>query len=245
MNHRTTIATIRRVLAQLAADPRTIALILAVPAFLVTVLRFVYDGSPELFDRIAVTMTAVLPMMMMFLVTSVAMLRERTSGTLERLMTTRLHRADLLAGYGVAFTGAAVAQALVLAAVTHLALGVDTAAPIAWLPLIAAFSATVGVGVGLLASAFARTEFQAVQFMPVFVGPQIFLCGLLAPLDAMPRALEIIARAMPMTYAVEAAQTVGTSPDVTGTLVLDLAVVAAFAVVAIALAAASMPRSTR
>ncbi|GGB34759.1 hypothetical protein GCM10011492_26780 [Flexivirga endophytica] len=180
-------ATIRRILQQLRADPRTVAMIIAVPALLLTLLYFIYGGGP-VFNRIALTMLGILPMLVIFLITSVAMLRERTSGTLERLLTTPLHRADLLAAYGIAFSLAATAQSVVLVCVSVWALGVTTAGPIVWVLLVAAVSAAVGVATGLLASAFARTEFQAVQFMPLVIGPQIYLCGLLVPHSSMPRS---------------------------------------------------------
>lgn len=244
MNPRITAATVRRILAQLRADPRTIALIIVVPSALITLLYFVYDGS-VMFDRIAISMLGILPMLVMFLITSVAMLRERTSGTLERLLTTPLHRADLLLGYAIAFSVAALVQSLVLWAVTRWALGVETAGPMGWLLLVAAASATVGVATGLLASAFARTEFQAVQFMPVFVGPQVFLCGLLAARDSMPQVLQWASDVLPMTYAVDALGTIGAEASPGGDVTRDVLVLAAFALGALALGAVSMPRQTR
>ena len=189
MNVRTYAATVRRVLAQLVADRRTLGLILAVPAALLTLLYFVYrdyPGATVLFNRIAVSMMAILPMIVMFLVTSVTMLRERGSGTLERLWTTPLHRADLLLGYATAFTVIAVGQSLILCVVAARFLDVEIAASWAWVVLTALVDAFLGVALGLFVSAFARTEFQAVQFMPVVVGPQIFLCGLLVAATSCP-----------------------------------------------------------
>lgn len=244
MSPRMITATIRRILQQLRADPRTVALIVVVPALLLTLLYFVYDGDP-VFDRIALTMLGILPMLVMFLVTSVAMLRERTSGTLERLLTTPMHRADLLAGYGIAFTQAAIVQSVVLVCVSVWGLGVTTAGPILWVLLVAAVSAAVGVATGLLASAFARTEFQAVQFMPLVIGPQIYLCGLLVPHASMPRALQLIADCLPMTYAVRALEAIGDQPSPTGDVLRNVLVLAGFAIGALLLGALSMPRRTR
>lgn len=244
MSPRMVAATIRRILQQLRADPRTVALIVVVPALLLTLLYFVYAGGP-VFDRIALTMLGILPMLVMFLVTSVAMLRERTSGTLERLLTTPMHRADLLAGYGIAFTQAAIVQSVVLVCVSVWGLGVTTAGPILWVLLVAAVSAAVGVATGLLASAFARTEFQAVQFMPLVIGPQIYLCGLLVPHASMPRALQLIADCLPMTYAVRALEAIGDQASPTGDVLRNVLVLAAFAIGALLLGALSMPRRTR
>lgn len=244
MNARICLATIKRVLAQLRADHRTVGLIVMVPALLITLLYFVFNDELT-FDRVALTMLGILPMLVMFLVTSVAMLRERTSGTLERLLTTPLHRADLVVGYACAFALAAFVQGLVLVTVTHWLLGLDPAGPIAWALLVAVVGSIVGVATGLLASAFARTEFQAVQFMPLVIGPQIFLCGLLAPREGMPQVLQWISDALPMTYAVKALQAIGAQADPSGDVLRNVGILALFAIGALALAAASMPRQTR
>ena len=251
MNFRTYWATTLRVLRQLLADHRTLGLILGVPTALLVLLYFVYldvptpPGGEALFPRIALSMLGILPMLVMFLVTSVSMQRERTSGTLERLWTTRLHRADLLVGYATAFAVVALAQAVVLAVVAYVFLGVQTQGSAALVLLIAALDAVVGVALGLMTSAFARTEFQAVQFMPVVVGPQIFLCGLLVPRDQLPDALRWVSDVLPMSYAVDALTTLREGADVTTGLVVDLGVLAAFGLGALVADALTMPRTTR
>ena len=251
MNPRTYSATTLRVLRQLAADRRTIGLVLGVPTGLLVLLYFVYLEVPTppsghaVFPRIALTMLGILPMLVMFLVTSVAMQRERASGTLERLWTTPIHRADLLAGYASAFALAALVQAVLLASVAYWFLGVETVGSPAWVLLIAALDAVVGVALGLMTSAFARTEFQAVQFMPVIVGPQIFLCGLLVPRDQLPDVLRWVSDVLPMSYAVDALGIVRDQAGSGADLARDLVVLAAFGLGALVLAALTMPRSTR
>ena len=251
MNLHTYWATTLRVLRQLLADHRTLGLILGVPTALLVLLYFVYldvptpPGGEALFPRIALSMLGILPMLVMFLVTSVSMQRERTSGTLERLWTTRLHRADLLVGYATAFAVVALAQAVVLAVVAYVFLGVQTQGSAALVLLIAALDAVVGVALGLMTSAFARTEFQAVQFMPVVVGPQIFLCGLLVPRDQLPDVLRWVSDVLPMSYAVDALTTLREGADVTTGLVVDLGVLVAFGLGALVAAALTMPRTTR
>lgn len=251
MNLHTYWATTVRVLRQLLADHRTLGLILGVPTGLLVLLYFVYLDVPTpaagsaLFPRIALTMLGILPMLVMFLVTSVAMQRERSSGTLERLWTTRLHRADLLVGYATAFAVVALVQAVVLALVAYAFLGVTTEGPPVMVLIIAALDAVVGVALGLMTSAFARTEFQAVQFMPVVIGPQIFLCGLLVARDDLPEVLRWVSDILPMSYAVDALTTLRDRADVTAGLVADLGVLAGFGVGALVLAALTMPRATR
>ena len=216
MHLRTYLATTRRILTQLRADRRTVGLIAIVPAALLTLLYFVYrdyPGADLLFNHIAVSMMAILPTTVMFLVTSVAMLRERVSGTLERLWTTPIHRADLLFGYASAFALTAVIQSLILCAVAAWGLDVDISAAWGWVVLTALVDAFVGVSLGLLVSAFARTEFQAVQFMPVVIAPQLFLCGLLVSRDQLPRALEVVGDALPMSWAVDAVTELTTASE--------------------------------
>jgi ABC-2 type transport system permease protein len=239
-----TLSTSGRVLRQLRHDRRTVALLIVVPAVLLTVLYYMYEDSAAVFDRIALTMLGIFPFVIMFLVTSIAMLRERTSGTLERLLTTPLGKIDLLFGYGLAFSAAAAVQGAVATAVAYWLLGLDTVGSAGLVVLIAVVDAVLGVALGLLCSAFARTEFQAVQFLPVVVIPQILLCGLFVPREQMAGWLQAIADVLPLTYAVDALLEVGSSAQATATMWRDLIIVAGAAVVALVLAAATLRRRT-
>ncbi len=242
MTARATLATARRVLAQLRHDRRTVALLLVVPPSLLTLLRFVYDAGPRVFDQAGAPLLALFPFIVMFLVTSVAMLRERTSGTLERLLSMPMARADLLAGYALAFGLVAVLQTSLTAAVALGPLGLQVRGAAGLVVLVAVLGALLGTALGLLLSAFARTEFQAVQFLPAVVLPQLLLCGLFAPRAAMARPLELLSGALPMTYAVRGMQHVAASGDVTGALVRDLAVVAGSTALALVLGATTLRR---
>ncbi|MGN9907122.1 ABC transporter permease [Phytohabitans sp. LJ34] len=237
-------ATITRILRQLLHDPRTIAMLVVVPALLLALLYFMFDDQPMIFDRIALIMLGVFPFVIMFLVTSIAMLRERTTGTLERLLTTPLGRLDLLFGYGIAFGIAAAVQASVAAGLAYWLFDLDTAGSTGLVILIAVVNAVLGVALGLFCSAFARTEFQAVQFMPVVAVPQILLCGLFVSREQMAGWLEAISDVLPLSYAVEALQEVGANADATATLWRDLGIVAGCVVVALVLAAATLRRRT-
>ena len=238
------MSTTVRILRQLRHDRRTIALIAVVPVVLLTLLYYMFDQQQATFQRVALTMLGVFPLIIMFLLTSIAMLRERTSGTLERLFTTPVGRLELLFAYGLAFGLAAAAQAGIATAFAYWLLGLQTAGPVALVVLIAVANAVLGVALGLLASAFARTEFQAVQFMPVVVIPQILLCGLFVPRDQMAGWLEAFSYAMPMSYSVQALMEVGAHPEPTGLMWRDLAVVAAIVVLALALGATTLRRRT-
>jgi ABC-2 type transport system permease protein len=239
-----TVSTSGRIVRQLRHDRRTVALLIMVPVLLLTVLYYMYEDVPHVFDRIALTMLGIFPFVIMFLVTSIAMLRERTSGTLERLLTTPLAKVDLLFGYGIAFSVAAAVQGGVATGVAYWLLGLDTRGNAGLVLLIAVVDAVLGVALGLLCSAFARTEFQAVQFLPVVVIPQLLLCGLFVPREAMAGWLQAISNVLPLTYAVDALLEVGKSAEPTATMWRDLIIVAGAAVLALVLAAATLRRRT-
>lgn len=245
------LATARRVLEQLRHDRRSVALILVVPALLLTAVYFLYEnetllpGQPRTFDRVGLMMLVIFPFVVMFLVTSITMLRERTSGTLERLLTTPVHKADLLFGYGLAFSIMAALQSLVATAVAYWLFGLAISGSPALVVLIAVLNAVLGVALGLLCSAFAKTEFQAVQFMPVVVVPQILLCGLFVARDRMNDALEAISNVLPLTFSVDALQEVAANQDATARLWQDAGVMAAIALGVLVLAALTLRRQSK
>ena len=244
MSPRITGATALRVLAQLRRDPRTVALLLLVPSGLVVLLRYAFDGRPEVFDRIGGPLLGLFPFITMFIVTSITMLRERTTGTLERLMTTPLAKLDLLLGYAVAFALVAAVQAAAVSAVALGGLGLDVRGS-EWLAgALAVGNATLGMALGLFVSAFARTEFQAVQFMPALIFPQFLLCGLFVPRAAMARPLELASYAMPLTYAYDAIDRVTRLDTYGATFALDVAVTLGGAGLALVLGAATLRRRT-
>jgi ABC-2 type transport system permease protein len=244
VNPRRTGATALRVLRQLRHDPRTVALLLVVPCVLLVLLRYVFDSSPATFDQIGAPLLGIFPFTVMFVVTSVATLRERTSGTLERLLTMPLGKGDLLVGYAVAFGLLAVAQAVLAAALCLGLLGLDVAGNPGLVVAIAVADGLLGMALGLFVSAFAATEFQAVQFLPAFVLPQLLLCGLFQPRGSMPGWLRGISNVLPLSYAVEAMSAVTTDAGVRGTLIRDLAVVLGATIAALALGAATLRRRT-
>ena len=123
-------------------------------------------------------------------------------------------------------------------------LGFETAGSPILVVVIAIINAVLGVGLGLLCSAFARTEFQAVQFMPVVIAPQLLLCGIIVPRAVMPEWLQWVSNVMPMSYALEALQEVGAHSELTAIAARDIAVVVGFAVLALCLAAATLRRRT-
>jgi ABC-2 type transport system permease protein len=244
MSFRVTRAIGRRVLWQIRRDPRTIALLLVVPVVLLVLLKYVFAGEPQVFRTIGVPLCGLFPFIVMFLITSIAMLRERTSGTLERQMTLPMSRLDLLVGYGTAFGVLAAIQAIVVCTVGFLALGLDAAHGVWLVGLLAIGNALLGMALGLAVSAFARTEFQAVQFMPALIFPQLILCGLFIERSQMGTFLHGISWALPLTYSYDALARATVAAALGGWFVLDVLVTISTTVAALALGSATLRRRT-
>jgi ABC-2 type transport system permease protein len=242
MSGRVTLAVTVRVLAQLRRDPRTLVLIIGVPCLLETLLKELFRGGP-VFQHAGAPLLGLFPFITMFLVTSITMLRERTSGTLERLMTMPLAKLDLLAGYGLAFALVAVVQATIVSLLAFGLLGLDVAGPRTVVVALAVANATLGTTLGLFVSAFAQSEFQAVQFMPAIVFPQVLLCGLFVARDEMATWLRWVSYALPLTYAYEAlARAANDMLD--ARFAIDVAVVCGCILLALALGAITLRRRT-
>jgi ABC-2 type transport system permease protein len=240
---RLTLATAARVLRQLAHDHRTLALLVVVPCVLLGLLAWIFEGT-GVFDRLGAPLLGVFPFIVMFLVTSVATLRERQSGTLERLLAMPLGKGDLVAGYAVAFGALAVVQGAVATGFAIWVCGLDIAGPVWLLLLVAVADAVLGCTLGLFVSAFAATEFQAVQFMPAVVFPQFLLCGLLVPRDQLTDVLHWLSDVLPLSYAVDAMSRITAEAEATADVLRDVGIVAAFALLAVALGAATLRRRT-
>lgn len=236
------LATAGRVLRQVRHDHRTLALLVLLPCVLIGLLAWMFDGTPVL-DTVGPVLLGLFPMVVMFLVTSVTMLRERQGGTLERLMTTPVGKGDVVGGYALAFGLLATVQAVVLVAFAVGVCGMDVAGPLPLLVVVAVLDAVLGTALGLVASALARTEFQAVQLMPAVLFPQVILCGVVLPRDQLPDVLEVISAVLPLTYAVEAMQTLASGADLT-TVGRDVGLLVAFILAAVGVASATLPRRT-
>ncbi|WP_144876818.1 ABC transporter permease [Microbacterium sp. 1.5R] len=237
-------ATARRVLGQLRHDPRSIALMLIAPSLLVGLFAWLFSDQEGVFDAFGGAILALFPFIVMFLITSITTLRERRSGTLERLMTTPLAKADFILGYALAFGVLAVLQAVITVSFAVGVCGLEVQGELWQLGLVAVVDALLGTALGLLASAFAQTEFQAVQFMPLLVFPQIILGGLFMPRDRMPDVLHAISDWLPLSYAIDTINAVAAG-DGGWDVYRPLLVVVAFGVGALVLASLTLRRRTR
>ena len=242
MSARLTFATSGRVLSQIRHDPRTLALLMLLPCALLWLVSWLFTGTRVL-DQYGPLLLGLFPLIVMFVVTSVATLRERTSGTLERLMAGPIGKGDLIAGYALGFGLLAIAQALVLTGFTVGLLGMTVRGSLWVVVLVAVLDAILGSTLGLAASAIARTEFQAVQLMPLFLFPQLIVCGIFMPRESMPSTLQAISRVLPLTYGIDALQEVvrgAVFGDVRG----DVLVIVGFIVLAVAVGAPTLRRRT-
>jgi ABC-2 type transport system permease protein len=237
-----TFATFRRILRQLGHDHRTLALIFLVPCVLLGLLRWLYSNNEPTFNAIAPALLAIFPFVIMFIITSITTLRERTSGTMERLMAMPIGKLDLVLGYMFAFGLLACLQAILASTLLLYGFDLTVAGPHWFVVLVAIIDALLGTALGIFVSAFARTEFQAVQFMPAFVLPQVLIGGLLMPLAQMPALLEALAYCLPLTYAIDALQQMISHGSVTADAWHDVYVILGFIVGAIILAAATLRR---
>lgn len=236
------LSNTKRILLQLKHDPRTIALMIVAPALLMTILKYVYDGQDQVFQKVAVSLLGVFPMLVMFLITSVTTLRERTTGTLERLMVSPISKLEFVGGYALAFGIASAIQATVVSTYAIGPLGLKIKGSQLSLIWIAILDALLGLAIGLFVSALAQTEFQAIQFLPVVLLPQLLLSGLLAPRDSMNSVLHAISNVLPLTYAVDATKKVAMGQ---GSIVNDSLISIAFIAALLVLGSLTLKRSSK
>jgi ABC-2 type transport system permease protein len=242
MSLRLTAATARRVLIQLRHDPRTVALLLLLPIVLMALLAWIITDAD--FDKYGPMLLGIFPLIIMFLITSVATLRERSGGTLERLLALPMHKTDFILGYGGAFSLAAALQAVLVSAVCFWLLGLTVLGPVWAVVLIAVLVALLGTSMGLSVSALSHTEFQAVQMMPALILPQLLLCGILGPRSELPTVLRWVSGVLPMSYAVDAMQYVSRHAAIGGVFWRDVAVLVGFIIGLLMVGAATLRRRT-
>lgn len=244
MNPSRTFATTGRVLTQIRHDPRTIALMLIMPSVLIGLMAWIFTDTP-VFGQVGPAMLALFPFTIMFVVTSIATLRERRSGTLERLLTLPIGKLDFILGYAFAFGLLAIVQAAIAVSFAVFVCGLTIEGSIWLLFAVAIADAVLGTALGLFASAFARTEFQVVQFMPAIVFPQVLLSGIIVPRDQLPDALHAISDWLPLSHAIDALNAVARDDQDESYVGGKLLIIAAFAIGAIVLGSITLRRTSR
>lgn len=239
-----TFATARRIIDQLGHDKRTVALMFLAPSLLISLIWWVFSDNTKMFDIFGPALVGVFPFTVMFLIASITTLRERITGTLERLLAMPIGKFDIIFGYALAFGLFGLIQSLITSSVAVFMLGLDMQSPQWFMILVAVLDTFLGVALGLMVSAFARTEFQAVQFMPVLIFPQFIVCGLFVPISKLPDVLGSIANYLPLTYAVDALNGVTKYADVSSDMWRDVWVMIAFIIAALLVAGLTLRRKT-
>lgn len=237
-----TLATAGRVLAQVMHDPRTIALMLLVPSLLIGLIAWIFTET-DAFSRIGPAMIALFPFVVMFLVTSIATLRERRSGTLERLLSMPMAKGEFIFGYALALTLVAIVQTVIAVSFAIWVCGLQIEGQLWLLFAVAALDALLGISLGLMASAFAHTEFQVVQFMPALVIPQFLLAGIILPREQLPGALQAIGDWLPLSHAIDALSdaAAGTTDSATA---INMLLIAAWIAAALLIGSLTLRRRT-
>jgi len=231
------------VLGQIRHDPRTIGLLLVVPSLLIGLMAWLFADT-EIFQQIGPALLGLFPFIIMFLVTSITTLRERRSGTLERLLTMPISKLEFILGYALAFGLLAIAQALIACAFAIWVCGLEIEGSVGLLIAVALADGLLGTTLGLFASAFARTEFQVIQFMPALVFPQIILGGVIIPRHQMPDLLYAISDWLPLSHAIDALNAVAHDSEDAAYVGSKLLIIGAFALGAVTLGAITLRRRT-
>ena len=238
-----TLAIAERIIRQIVKDRRSAALIIVAPLIVMSLVGFSLIDQKPVLNRVAPGLLGTFVMFFTFLLTGVSFLRERAQGTLERLMTTTVARADILVGYLLGFLLFATIQTVVILAFTVFALQIEYQGNIIEIVAVLLLVVVVAVNLGIFVSTFANNEFQVVQFIPIVLLPQIFLSGVIIPTDQMPSVMEAISVVLPLTYAVEGLREIMVMDQSLAGVWADLVILAGFGLGLLIAALATLRRT--
>jgi ABC-2 type transport system permease protein len=236
-----TFTIARRTILQLSRDRRTLVLILVVPLVISSLVGFSLPSK----DALNLTLPAILAMLILFfgfLLSGIAFLRERSQGTRERLMASPVSRTEILIGYLLGFLLFAMVQTLILFFYAVYVLKAEFRGELWQIIVFQILIGTLAVCLGIFISAFARNEFQMIQFIPLVIVPQVFVCGLLFPVSQMPELLQWLAKFLPLTYAVDGIRALMLEGKGLLDIGKEVGVIAGYAVGLMILAALSLRR---
>jgi len=238
---RSSLTIANRIINQLVRDRRTIALLVVAPLLVASIVGV---SIPErgMLDYIAPAILAMLILFFGFLLTGINFLRERSQGTLERLMASPVSRLDIVAGYIGGFLIFALLQTMIIFFYMAYVLDINFRGDL-WQILV--FQVVIGIGavcLGTFISMFARSEFQITQFIPIIILPQVFLCGLLWPVEQMPDYLQWVSKFLPLTYAVSGLRDIMLGGQSLLDVGFDLGILVGFAVVMSVVASLTLKR---
>jgi ABC-2 type transport system permease protein len=231
----------RRSIQQLARDHRTIGLIIIVPLVIASLIG-VSIPNKAMLNQTLPALLATLILFFGFLLSGISFLRERSQGTRERLMASPVSRLDIILGYLIGFLLFAIIQTLVLFFYTVYVINVDFLCELWQIILFQVLIGILSVCLGIFISAFARNEFQMIQFIPLIIVPQVFICGVLFPVNTLPDWLQWIARFLPLTYGVDGIRAMMLEGKGLVDIGKEIAVLAGYAIALMALAGISLRR---
>ncbi len=231
----------RRIILQLGRDRRTLALIVLAPVLVMTLIGLSFPDKSQL-DYIAPALLATVALFFSFLITGVSFLRERSQGTLERLLASPVSRLDVALGYLLGLFVFALLQTLIIFFFTIYVLGVTYHGALWQIIVFQLVIITGSVNLGIFTSTFARNEFQVIQFIPIIILPQIFLGGILWPVEQMPEYLQYLSNVLPLTYAVRGLRDIMLYGNTLWDVRLDFLVLIIFTLITTALASLTLKR---
>jgi ABC-2 type transport system permease protein len=232
-----------RVMTQITRDRRTIALIIVAPLVIATIAGFSISDKMA-FNAAAPGILASLILFFGFLITGISFLRERTTGTLERLLVAPTSRMDIVVGYLLGLVVFALMQTLIMFFYMVYVLDLSYRGDLWQILIFQMIIGLMAVCMGTFFSAFARNEFQMIQFIPIIIVPQIFLSGLFIPTTQLPVVLEWMAKFMPLTYGVEGIKALMHSGQSLIDVGKDIGILAAFALAFLILASLTLKQKS-
>ncbi|MDP6822150.1 MAG: ABC transporter permease [Dehalococcoidia bacterium] len=238
-----TTAIAVRVMREIVRDRRSLALIFLAPLLVMALVGFSFSEKQDTLDRVAPALISVFTLLFTFVLTGISFLRERSQGTLERLYVTPVGRGDVLVGYLLGFLVFAALQSLIILLFTVFVVDVNYRGDL-WQMFVVLMVLTIfGVNLGIFASTFARNEFQVVQFIPMLFAPQIFLSGVVMPVEELPGYFQGPAEVLPLTHAVRALREIMLRGEALGDVMSEIAVLAAYATGLLVVAMATVRRT--
>jgi ABC-2 type transport system permease protein len=237
-----TLAIAQRTIIQLVRDPRTLVLIIIVPLVIASLLG-VSLPSKQIFNQTLPAILAMLILFFGFLLSGIAFLRERSQGTRERLLASPVTRFNILVGYLLGFLLFAMVQTLILFFYSVYVLKADFSGQLWQIIVFQILIGILAVCLGIFISAFARNEFQMIQFIPLIIVPQVFVCGLLFPVNQLPDYLQWLAKFLPLTYAVDGIRAMMLNGKGLLDIGKEVSVLAAYAIGLMILAGISLRRN--
>ncbi len=243
MNLSHVLAVSQRIVRQMLRDRRTLAFMVIVPMVVMELVALSFPEDSRVLNGIAPALMATFALFFVFLLTGISFLRERSQGTLERVMASPVSRLDLVVGYLGGFILFAAVQSLIVLLFTIFVLGIQYKGSLWQIFVFQLVVTVVALNLGLFVSAFARNEFQVIQFIPLVLVPQVLLSGVLLPTAQMPAYLRAISKVLPLTYSVDGLNGIMLEGKSLLDVGWDLLALAGFAVVTIVLGAISIRRS--